>query len=311
MKRQSQSRFCTPACTILVSTLIHTGAFCQFAGPRPVVVIPRIDFGGGVLRYRETDFETAPGTESDFEEPVFDSGIEWDVIFGGHHALNIELGFWQTSTGTEEWEENGVPIQMNDLDVGRFSLAMGYLASTWDRSVPPQALVGPPQWIRFAGGVRAYYRHQDFERDDFTVLLPPPPTFSSRGVEETFDMFGGEVALDLEFGPRSIVAGFLRGFAGGGYVGVHNDGLEPVVDKEDMRIDTAGVHAAFEVGVLSQFFPMVELRIGYRYHWMQVFQDQRTVDGFDPVLGPVVFSVELPDNTTELHVAFFEAAFPF
>ena len=78
-----------------------------------------------------------------------------------------------------------------------------------------------------------------------------------------------------------------------------------------MRIDTAGVHATVEVGVLSQFIPMVELRIGYRYHWMQVFQDQRTASGFDPVLGPVTFSVELPDNITELHVAFFEAAFPF
>lgn len=291
--------------------LASTRAQAQVPGTRPVVVIPRLDFGGGVLRYRETDFDTAPGTESDFDEPVFETGIEWDVVFGGHHALNIELGFWQTSTGTEDWEENGTPIQMNDLDVGRFSLAMGYLASTWDRSAPPQSLAGPARWIRFAGGLRAYYRHQAFERDDFTVFLPPPPTFSSRAVEETFDMAGGEVALDLEFGPRDIVSGFIRGFAGGGYVGVLNDGLGPVVDKEDMRIDTAGVHGTIEVGILSQFIPQLELRLGYRYHRMEVFQDRRTVSAVDPFLGPVVFSVELPDNTTELHVAFFEAAFPF
>jgi hypothetical protein len=163
--------------------------------------------------------------------------------------------------------------------------------------------------IRFAAGIMApQYRHQQFERDEFVDTTTSPPTSQEGSATETFDMVGAEVTLEFEVGPRPILAGFFRGRAGGEYVLVMNDGLEPLVDREDTDIHTAGVHGTVEAGVISQFIPNVEIRAGYRYHRQEVFQEMKNV-----ITGPNGrgLSLELPDNTTELQMVFIEAAFVF
>lgn len=276
-----------------------------------VVSKPRLSFGGGVLAYREHDFDTAPGLKSSFREPFFETGLGWDFIVAGHNVFNLGLDFWQSAEGTEKWKDSDIPVQENDLDVDRFSLTLGYLASSWNRALPPTELPPASRIFRIGGGLNFYYRRQAFFRDDFEDLTTNPPTFIDAEVEEVFDMVGGEVVLDMELGPRHIACAFLRLKSGGGWVGVTNDGLEPLVDEDDSDLSTAGIHGTVEAGVVSQPTPQVELRLGYRFHWTEVFQEQETVSGFDPVLGPVTVSIELPDNSTEIHMVFFEAAFPF
>jgi hypothetical protein len=296
---------------LVAAAVLQGAAAAQEPEPAPFFNRPHLSLGGGDFSYREHHFELAPGLKSRFEEPVISTGFGWDFIFAGHNALTTDFDFFQTDRGTERWKDSGTLVQEDRLNVRRFSLALGYLYSTWDRSQPPESLSGPSRLLRFGFGVSAYYRRQAFRRDEFTDFTTSPPTSSDEVVNETFDMVGVETGLTLEFGPRNIAAAFLRARGGGGYVGVLNDGLEPLVKKEDARIDTGGVQGTVEVGLVSQFARHVELRAGYRYHRMEVFESRRTVNAVDPVLGPVVISIELPDNTTEMHMLFVEAAFPF
>jgi len=265
----------------------------------PMFNRPTFSFGAGVLEYREHDFDLAPGLESRFSEPVFQYTFGWEFVTG-NHDFYINMDFFHSLEGTEKWKESGETVQTDDLDILRFGLELGYMASTWDRALPPPLLPKSSQAVRFAGGLNLYYRHQHFERDDFVVFdpFPEPVDFES---DEMFDMLGGEVVLELEFGPRHILAGFIRGKGGGGYVSVVNDIFDPYDD--DAQINTASVQGTVEVGILSQFLPHVELRLGYRWHRLEVFGEDTTVDG--------VLLVELPDNTTEIHMGFLEAVFPF
>src|SRR5262249_11638674 len=160
-------------------------------------------------------------------EPVFEMDFGWDLIFDGHHALALDFDFFQTDRGTERWTEFESLVQTDRLDVGRYGISVGYVGSTRSRAGPPQDLQGPARMLRCSASIQASYRRQAFRRDEFLDFSTSPPTFIDEEVREDFDMVGGEAILDLEIGPRNIVAGFIRGHGGGGYVGVVNDGLEP------------------------------------------------------------------------------------
>jgi hypothetical protein len=220
-------------------------------------------------------------------------------------SFDVHVSF----TDTERWKEDDVLIQTDDLGIQRYSFTIGYLWSTWNRAIPPAHLEEPSRLFRFGVGGAGFYRRQAFERSDFIDETAVPPTIDSSSVHEDFDIAGGEVVLDFEIGPRNIIAGFLRGRSGIEYVGVRNDGLG--LPTEDTHIDTYGVHGQVEAGVVSQPFPNVELRLGYRWIRQDVFREKKSLYAVDPDLGPVIISIELPDNTTEMHMAYFEAAFPF
>ncbi len=289
-----------------VSSAIAQTEVEPFAPAFPVVILPTISFAAGELRYQEHDSELVPGLKSHFEEPAFDTGIGIEFIFEGYHGLTLDFDFLQTDSGTERWRDTGVLIQENDLELSRFNFSIGYRASTWNRARLPSLL---PEWqkiIRFDGGIAAYYRRQRFLRDDFFDFEQTPPTFIGGEVEETFDMVGAEFTLELELGPRHLAAAFIRGRAGGGYASVMNDSLEPEVSKNDFQFDTASVQGTVEAGVVSQFAPFIELRLGYRFLHQELF-DQRIT----------VFSqganrrFEFPESSTITHMIFFEAGFPF
>jgi hypothetical protein len=81
-----------------------------------------------------------------------------------------------------------------------------------------------------------------------------------------------------------------------GFATVFNDFFEDL--DEDASFYTWSVQGTIEAGVLSQPIDAVELRVGYRFHYMEVFGDKNSVAGG---------TLELPDNTTEMHQIFFEA----
>jgi len=258
---------------------------------------PKLSIGYGILRYHEHDFDAAPGLESKYEEKVIQGMLGWEFLLG-HHGFSLDIDFLHSFTGTETWTEFGTLAQEDDLKIWRLGFEVSYLGSTWDRSIPASSLDGPSRFIRFGAGIGAYYRHQQFTRDDF-VLYNPPGT-SDGEVNEKFDMFGGEILLELEIGPRDIIAAFARGKGGGGYVTVTNDALGSLED--DARINTFGVQGTIEAGLVSQPVSHVEVRVGYRYCRMEVFTESTVTDGL---------LVQLPDNTTEVQVLFLELAFPF
>ena len=290
----------------------------EYAAPSETLHFkPRLSFGYGALEYRELKFDPfvlsladPPRTDvkSDFDEAVYQGSVNFDFIFG-HHGMLLGFDFFQTESGTEKWKDEGVLFQENDLDVWRFGFEVGYIGSTYNRSIPPAELTGADRWIRFAGGLAFYYRHQHFTRDEFVVFNPnviadPTPSFSDEEVEEQFDMVGGEILLELEAGPRNIVAAFVRARGGGGLVTVVNDSLGSL--EEDARIYTAGVQGTFDVGIVSQFVKNLELRAGYRFGVMQVYEERAEVD-----LGGGTLYVDLPDNRTMMSMAFVELAIPF
>lgn len=272
----------------------------------PVVVLPTISFAAGELRYQEHDSELFPGLKSHFEEPAFETGIGIEFIFSGHHGLAIDFDFLQTDNGAERWRDDGILVQENDLEVSRFNFSIGYRASTWNRARLPSLLPELQKIIRFDGGIAAYYRRQRFLRDDFFDFTQSPPTFNGGEVEETFDMLGAEFTLELELGPRHLAAAFIRGRAGGGYASVMNDSLEPEVSKNDFQFDTASVQGTVEAGVVSQFAPSIELRLGYRFLHQELFDKRITV-----FFQGANRRAEFPDSSTIAHMIFFEAAFPF
>jgi len=263
------------------------------------------------LSYTEHRFNSSPGLESSFEAPLGEMSLGWDFIFNGHHGLLLDFELAGTLGGEEEWEEFGVPVQRNDLQVGRIGLVMGYSLSTWNRALAPEEFPKKDQILRLAGGLNTFYRNQTFWRTDFLLLDSTPPATSDISVRETFDMFGAELVVDLEIGPRPIASAFLRGRFGGEFVTVLNNSLPYRVDPADARINTAGIHGRVEVGVVSQPHRNLELRLGYRYYWQEVFGSDTVASGFDPGLGPVDVLIELPDNTTEIHMAFIEVSIPF
>src|SRR5262245_60808716 len=154
---------------------------------------PAVHFGGGELSYQEHDFRSAPGLESKFEEPVFETGVGVDFIFQGHHALSLDFNFFGTTQGEETWKEAGTLVQENEMDIHRFGFELGYLGSTWNRALDPRDLRGPERFIRFAGGINGYYRRQGFDREGFVDFTVDPPLLIDAEATETFDMLGGEV----------------------------------------------------------------------------------------------------------------------
>lgn len=259
---------------------------------------PYASFGYGSLEYRETSFEIRPDLTSSFREPVYMGALGWEFLLE-RSAIRLGVDFFVTENGTEDWTETGTLLQTNDLRVWRLSLDAGYLYSSYDRGLPSSELTGTNKHFRFGAGLNLYYRHQHFQRDDFATF--DPPTFDDQSVNEKFDMLGGEVVLELEVGPRDIVAAFARGKGGGGLVTVTNDALGSF--ENDARIWTAGVQGTIEAGVVSEAIRGIELRAGYRYHRLQVFEETTTVAG--------ILIVNLPDNQTTIHMFFFEASFPF
>jgi hypothetical protein len=288
---------------------IFSGARAEESAPEPappdVFNKPHLAIGGGSVRYRETDFNSAPSLHSNFEEPAVMTDAGWDFIFSGHHTLRLDFAFVGTATGTEDWHESGSLIQENDLHIHRFGISIGYLASTWNRAAPPELLAGVSRYFRFSGGVDAFYRRQAFFRTDFVDFTQTPPASVDVSSEEDFDMGGGEVVLELEAGPRNIAAFFLDGRAGAEYVSVVNDAI-PFASTQDTRINTHGVHGAIEAGVVSQPLRSLELRLGYRYDRLDVFGDSKVIQTPQATIG-----LELPDNVTEMHLIFLEAAFLF
>jgi hypothetical protein len=259
---------------------------------------PYASFGYGSLEYRETSFEIRPGLESKAREPVYMGALGWDFLFD-RSTVRLGLDLFVTENGTEEWTEAGSLLQTNDFRVWRLSLDAGYLYSSYDTGLPPSDLEGTSKYFRFGAGLNFYYRHQQFQRDDFATF--DPPSSDDQSVNEKFDMLGGEVMVEIEVGPRDIAAAFVRGKGGGGLVTVTNDALGSL--EEDARIWTAGVQGTIEAGVVSEFLSGVELRAGYRYHRLQVFEETTTVAG--------ILIVNLPDNQTTIHMFFVEASFPF
>lgn len=297
---------------LILAVLLPAVSAAQEAQETPFLFHrPHFGMGAGELTYREHHFDIAPGLKSNFSEPFVEGRGGWDFIFTGQNALTVDFAFLETKTGTETWKDSGALVQQNTLDVGRFSFEIGYLWSTWNRAVPPIDLGGISDMVRFGVGANTFYRRQAFDRDHFSDFTTSPPTTSDANVKETFDMLGAEVVLDLELGPRQLVAFFARGKGGGGYTGVLNDGLEPLVKKEDARLDTGEVHGTLEAGLVTQPNPRFELRAGYRYLWQEVFEKKRTVNAVDPVLGPVTILIDLPDNTTIMHMGYIEVAIPF
>jgi hypothetical protein len=209
--------------------------------------------------------------------------------------MSLNFDFLMTDKDTETWRENGTIVQENDLRVWRFGVEVGYRASTWDRRLPPRALTGDHKWIRFTGGADLYYRFQMFNRQRIPSL---------GDVNESFNMFGGELVVDLEVGPRYLIAGFFRGRGGGGLVYVLNDLFDniPGYSAADFAIATAGIQGTVEMGLVSQPIFQLEIRAGYRYFVMRVLGSDRTRAGI---------IVELPTNTTQIHMGFLEVGVPF
>jgi hypothetical protein len=276
----------------------------------PLVLRPRLSLGGGEVSYREHHFETAPGLHSNFHDAAIMPDVGLDVIVDGYHQLSLDFDAFTSFTGREHWMDDMGLVQENDLRIWRINFTVAYTASTWNRAIDPRNLTGASRLIRFAGGVAGFYRRQEFNRSDFIDFTTSPPTAIGGSVDEVFNIFGGEAVLDLEVGPRHILAGFVRGRAGGGAVSVTNNGFAGLTPN-DTRINTTTVHGEIEAGVVSQPSPRVELRFGYRWFRQEVFEHTKNVILIDPALGPQLVTLDLPDNTTVLHMVFFEAAFPF
>jgi len=273
------------------------------SGP-PRVHRPHLLLGGGSFSYHERNFTIAgaEGLRSRFYAPAITGTLGWEFLVLDHQALGVDIPFFVTETNRETWKDSGIPAQQNNLQVWRMGFELNYLASSWNRRIPAADLAGTSRWVRMAAGLSAYYRHQHFTRDRFVTFDPPDE--SDARVQEKFDMLGGELLLEFEAGPRNVLAFFARGRGGGGYVTVTNDVFGG--SEEDARLDTAGVQGTIDLGIVSEFARNCELRAGFRWHRMDVFE---TTTRFTS--GGTLFIVNLPDNTTEMQMGFLEAAFPF
>ncbi len=318
MMHRESSRLCffhkSYACSIVLLIFLFAGKGRTFGqGIEDIVHKPHLSVGGGILSFEEDDSRSLDAfdlrIDSDYQEPLIATGIGWEAILNGYHGLSFDFDFLQAFQGTQEtktvYSEPGsidTFNQENDLDIRRYSFSLGYLYSSWDRARPPERLRGNDRTFRFAGGFNLVYWLQHFTREGFSLIdsgMEIPQ--ATPKLESYYHLAGAELVAEVEVGPRELIAGFLRGKVGGGYVRFEKDICERAgVDqiKLEQDFDTAGIYGTIEAGIVSQILGPVELRMGYRYNHLFVFGQE---DGEDI----------LPDSTTVIHMGFLEAALSF
>ena len=249
-------------------------AWAEFSEPTETAIgpdlfnMPRFSFCVGVLDYH-------PKGAGTFEETFCGGGVGWDVVLDGIHTLFAEFELLYTETEHLQLD----PVTQADNNIFRWGFKLGYMWSSWDRSLPPSELKEMSRYFRLGLGLNAVFSRQEYMRD-----------VGVQDYEQLFDMYGGEAVLHLELGPRNVVSAFCTLRGGGGSLEVASDSVFGI----GSRVHTAGVHAALEAGLLSQFTMHTQLKVGYRFEtWRFLAEDL------------------MPETDTRLNLLFAELCFPF
>lgn len=177
-------------------------------------------FGAGWTAYEEKG-STAP-IESDWSAGVSELRLEGQGRIGNTYPF-LRLRFVGSGTETEEWKENGVKVQENDMSMVGTDLELGM-------EFPIQLDLGV-----FTPSLGFVTGFQSYEREDF-VLFGPGGSIFGRNSKVTEDVFtagiGGGLALELPMGESWLLG--LETYAHWlFYTYAENDGFDVSIDGDD------------------------------------------------------------------------------